>query len=222
MNIVVFLILIMITFGSYLRIKLIYKKYGKVDIKKLLSGFEVSRKIIDSHDLNNIYITESRENIFSYYDSNRKVIRLVKGVFNDTSITSCAISATVSAYAIQEKNNNKLFVFRKTFNPFIKALLYIGYIIIATGLLFGHMGTLLVGAGLEYAILIFYFLTYKLEEDAKEIAKKELLKESIINKKELDNIDEVLNANMLINFASVIFPIAELFKKIIEYGNSNR
>lgn len=222
MDIVVLLVLIIITVGSYVRIKLVYKKHMKTDIKKMMSGFEVSRQIIDEFDLNNIYITESRENIFSHYDPNRKVIRLVKGVFNDTSISSCAIAATTAAYAIQDKKKHKLFNIRKNIAPFLKILLYVGYLIIASGILFGHRATILVGVCLEYTVIIFHILTYKIEKDAKEIAKKELIDQSIITKKELAKIDEVLTANSLINIASIMFPIAELIKKILEYGNSNR
>lgn len=222
MDIVVFLILILITLGSYIKIKIAYKKYKTIDIKKMISGFEVSRKIIDSYDLNNVYITESRINIFSYYDSNRKVIRLVKGVFNDTSITSCAIASTISAYAILDKKNDELYNIRKKITPFLNLLLYVGYIIIASGLLFGHMGTLLVGTCIEFLVLLFHAFTFKIEKSAKEIARNELIKNSIVNKKELEKIEEVLNANSIICFASLVFPIAELIKRIVEYGNSNR
>ena len=205
-----------------IKIKIAYKKYKTIDIKKMISGFEVSRKIIDSYDLNNVYITESRINIFSYYDSNRKVIRLVKGVFNDTSITSCAIASTISAYAILDKKNDELYNIRKKITPFLNLLLYVGYIIIASGLLFGHMGTLLVGTCIEFLVLLFHAFTFKIEKSAKEIARNELIKNSIVNKKELEKIEEVLNANSIICFASLVFPIAELIKRIVEYGNSNR
>lgn len=222
MDIAVFIVLILITLGSYIRIRIIYNKYKKMDIKKLMSGFEVSRTIIDSYDMNNIYITESRQNIFSYYDSNRKVIRLVKEVFNDTSIASCAISATIASYSILDKKNDKLYNIRKMVTPFLKVLLYTGYLIIAFGLLFGHIGTIQIGTFLEYAVLLFHLFTFKIEIYAKQLAKKELTKQSIVNKKELIQIEEVLNANTLICFASIVFPIAELIKKVIEYGASSK
>lgn len=222
MDVILILLLILLTVGSYINIKIKEKKYKKIDIQKLLSGFEVSRKILDSYDLNDLYITESRESIISYYDPQRNVIRLIKGVFNDTSITSCAISSLESAHAIQNKKKNSMFIFRKNIMPFIKCVLYLGYIVIAIGAIFGHMRTLLVGISLEYFVLLFHVFTYKIEKEATEIAKNELIKEKIVTKKELPQLEEVLKAISLINIASIILPIAELVKKIIEFGNSNR
>lgn len=222
MDVILLLILIAFTLGTYINIKNKEKKYKKEDIKSLMSGFEVSRKILDAHDLNNVYITESRESLVNYYNAERKVIRLVKGVFNDTSINSCAVSALESAHVLQDKSKDKLFNFRKNLIPFIKTILYVGYLVIVIGIFFGHMKTLLIGIALEYVVLIFNLATYKIEKNAVEIAKKELVKEKIVTKKEMLKIEEVLKANSFIYIASIILPIAEFTKRIVAFGNSNK
>lgn len=222
MDILIILILIIITIGSYIYIEKIYRKYKKEDLKCLKSGFEISRKIIDNYDLNNIYITESRDALFSYYDSNRKVIKLVKEVFSDTSITSCAISAFNAQSAIDDKNNNKLFKFRNNFKDLVNIILYLGYLVIAVGALFGHMNTILIGIALEYMVLLFYIATYKLDRDTKKKALKELLDNKLITKKELKKVEEALRATSFIYIASIVFPIAKLIKLIIDFGNSNK
>ena len=222
MDILIILILIIITIGSYIYIEKVYRKYKKEDLKSLKSGFEVSRKIIDNYDLNNIYITESRDALFSYYDSNRKVIKLVREVFSDTSITSCAISAFNASSAIFDKSNNKLFKFRNNFKDLVNIILFLGYLVIAVGTLFGHINTILIGFALEYMVLLFYICTYKLEKDTKERALKELLDNKLITKKELKKVEETLKATSFIYIASIVFPIAKLFKLIVDFGNSNK
>ncbi len=222
MDIIFISVLILITLGSYIYIEIVYKKYNNIDIKKLKSGFEVSREILDNHNLNNIYITESRDILFSHYDSNRKVIRLAKGVFNDTSIASCAISAMTSGYALQDKKKDKLYLFRVKFENFINFILYIGYIIILVGTLFGHMHTVLTGVALEYVVLIYYFSTYSLEKKVEAIALDELIDNKIVSKNEINKVKELLKATSLLYIASLVFPIAWLFKFIVDFGNSNR
>ena len=214
-------ILIFISLGSYISMKVIYSKYNKVKIKSKLSGFEVSRAIMDSHDLNNVYITETREFLFSKYDFGRKVVRLVKNVFNGETITSTAISSLESSYAILDKKNNNIYNLRKKITPIINLLLILSYIIILIGFLFGHMNTLLSGIIIDYLILIIYILTYSVEIECKKIALKELVSNKIVNKKEIIEIEKVLKVALLTNFASIFFPLVEVLKKIIDFGKSN-
>jgi hypothetical protein len=220
MDILIILILLIIVFGSYIYIRITYNKYKKEDIKSLKSGFEVSRKIIDKYDLNNIYITESREALFSYYDSNRKVIRLTKDVFNDTSLVSCAISSMNATYAIEEKEGNKILKFRNTFKDLINIILYFGYLFLAVGALFGNIKIMLVGIALEYIILLYYMFTYNLEKKTKNRALIELINNKIITKKEQKKIETILKATSFIYMASIVFPVVKLFKLIVDFGNS--
>lgn len=222
MDKVLILLLIVLTLSSYINLKKKLKKHSKEDIKSLMSGFEVSRKILDKYDLNNVYITESRQSIISHYDTERQVIRLTNGVFNDTSISSCAVSSLQSAYAIEHKKNDKWFIFREKINPLLKVILYFSYIVLFMGILFGNLRTIYIGIALEYAILIFHVLTYKIEKNSIKIAQNELLKNKIITKKELEKVKEILQAHSYIGVASIILPIAELLKRMVEFGNSNR
>lgn len=222
MDIVLFVLLLAITLGIYIFMNVKIKKYKNEDIKALMSGFEVSRKIIDGYDLNNVYITESRDALFSHYDPERKVIRLLKGVFNDTSISSCAIASLTAANTIQDKKKDSLYLFRKKMIPFLDILLYFSYIVIACGTLFGRIDIILIGIIIDYLIIFFHMATYKIELEAVEIAKQELERNKIVTKKEAQKVYEVLRAISLTYIASIMFPIAKLVKLIIDYGNSNK
>ena len=222
MDILIIIVLLIITLGSYIYIEIIYRKYKKIKLKNLKSGFEISREIIDNYELNNIYITESKNVLFSYYDYDRKVIRLANGVFNDTSLVSCAIAATCASYAVYDKQKDKLFSFRKTFEKLATTILYLGYIVITIGILFGNIMTILTGVALEYAVLLFYLFTYKLEKSIKIRALHELKNNKLITKNEIKKIEELLKANSYIYIASIVFPISRLFKLIIDFGKSDR
>ena len=50
MVITVLLLFLTVSIGFYIHIELTYKKYKKIKLHSKLSGFEVSRKIIDNYD----------------------------------------------------------------------------------------------------------------------------------------------------------------------------
>ena len=222
MSIVVFLIIFGIILSSYIYINVTYKKYSKTKLVKSMNGFEVARTIIDSYDLNNIYITESKDILYSTYDGKRKVIRLIDDVFNDNSLTSCTISAVQGAKAILDKKKDNLFTFKQELEQFVNILLYIGYLIILIGIIFGHLPTIWIGVGVELVILFYHLCTIKVDIDTRNIAYTELINHDIIDKKEAKHIRELLKATLLMSVASIIFPFAELIKRIIIFGNSNK
>ena len=215
------LVLLLVSLGTYIYTEVTYNKFKKIKIKSNLSGFEVSRNILDNYDLNNVYITETSEYLFSRYDSDRKVIRLVKDVFNAENLTSTGISSIEAGYAVLDKKNNKMYSFRKKIVPFVNLLLFASYIIILIGIIFGHINTLLSGIIIDYLILFFYIATYSIDKEAEKIATEELIKNKIITKKELINVQKILKVTTFNNIVSIIFPIVELIKKIVEFGKSN-
>ena len=222
MIIAVLLFILLISLIFYIYINVTYKKYNKYKLKSNLSGFEVSRKIIDGYDLNNVYITESRTQIISRYDMNRKVIRLTEKVFNDEKIVSCAISSFEAAHAILDKKNDQMFIIREKLLSFISFLLIASYLITLFGCFFGHVNTIIAGLSIIDSILLFHLIFYKVDSRAAKIALIELVNNDIIHKSETKKIEELLKVTSYTSFASIFFPIVELIKKIIAFGDSNR
>ncbi len=221
MFIVVLLFLIFVSVGFYIYIGIKYRKYKNIKLKSKMSGFEVARSIIDNFDLNNVYITETRTDLVSKYDSNRKVIKLTKNVFNEESITSCAIASFEAAHAIQDKKKDKMFNVKRTLAPIATIILILGYILTIIGCLFGHVNTITIGLCLIVFILLFQVAFYKVEKTALRIATVNLINNKIITSNESKKIEELLQASSYMCIASIVFPVMEVIKKVIEFGNSN-
>ena len=222
MDLILILILIIIPVSISTIIYVNKKKYKNNELKKETTGFEIARTILDNNDLINIYITETNNSIISHYDSERKVIRLKNDIFNKKNIISCAIASRESAHAIQDKRNDKLFIFRKKISSFLDILLYIGYAIIAFGTLFAHLQTIYVGFGLVYFVFLFHLLTIKIEKEANAIAISEIKKSKLLTNKEINQLKKVLEVLVYINLASIVYPLVELSKRIIQFGESNK
>ncbi len=221
MNIfIVVVALIIIFIFSY--VFLTYRKYKKIKITLDLSGFDVARKIIDEYDLNNVYITESKDIFFSRYVYARKVIRLSDEVFNDSSISSISIAARSACYAVKDKKKDKIFYIKFTLENFIKMVLICGYIILIVGTLFGHMNTIYLGMGLITFVLLYYLLLLNSENNISFMALNELVDKKVITKKEGKMTEKVLKVLSLTDIASIFFPLALLMRKIIDFGKSSR
>ena len=222
MIIAVLLLIYSISIGFYIYIRVIYNKYKNIKLKSNMSGFEVARKILDNYDLNNVYITESKGRILSNYDINRKVIRFANGVFNDESLVSASIAAETAGYAVLDKKNDKVFQIREKTRLFWDLLMITGYIITLFGCFFGHVNTIIVGLAIIDLIILFSFIFYNVEKRATIIALIEVINSKIVNKGEYKRIEKLLKTTSYTSFASVIFPIAELIKKIFAFGDSNK
>lgn len=222
MIIAVLILVLTISIGFYIYIRINYSSLKKIKLKSGLSGFEVGRKILDGYDLNNVYITESKTQLTSRYDINRKVIRLTNKTFDDTSLVSCVVSAMEASHAIQDKKNDKKYQIREKLMPIVRIILIIGYIVTLYGCFFGHVKTITIGLSLIDIILLFHLFFYSVDKKARKISLVELVNNKIIVKNEQKTIKKLLNIASYTSFASIIFPIAELIKRIIEYGDSNR
>ena len=105
MDLILLLIAFLITLAAQGYITSSYNKYKKVLSKKNISGFEVARMILDSHGLENIYVTETNGILQDHYDPTRKTIKLSNDIFHGTSIASCAVASHEVGHAIQDKEN---------------------------------------------------------------------------------------------------------------------
>lgn len=219
MDIVFLVISLVITLGAQTYISTTYSKYKKVKSKKGLTGFEVARSILDSHGLNNVYVTETSGILSDHYDPSRKVVRLSKEVFDGSSIASCSVAAHEVGHAIQDKEGYSFMRFRSSIIPLVNFASYAGYFAILIGIIFGSLKIIWLGIAMEVIILLFQLVTLPVEFDASKRALKELKKQSILEKNEISNSSEMLRAAAFTYVASVLTTILQIVRLIFIFGN---
>ena len=185
-----------------------------------LSGFETARKILDTHDMNDVYITAVSGKYSDHYNSSRKVIKLSKDVFNDSSITYISIAAFETAKAILDKENDPLFKFKESFTTIFKYLSYLGYILIIAGIFLAVPISLTLGIVFEMLNLLFHLFTIKVEIKIARRALDELLEISAINSDENEKVKSVLAACAYKNLACLINNVVEVGEIIYNFGSS--
>ena len=218
MDLILILFIVIISSIAYIYVRYNFNTYKKVVSKSDLSGFEVARKILDIHDMNDVYITAVSGRYSDHYNSSRKVIKLSKKVFNDSNITSLSIAAFEAAEAILDKKNDSMFKFREMFVELFKYISYFGYIAILVGIFFAVPPLFTIGIACEALSLLFSMATIKVEIKAARLALDELLEISAINKEENEKVKSVLAACCYKNTGCLINNIVEVFGLIYNFG----
>lgn len=218
LNYLIIFISILITTLSQIFISLAYSKYKKILNNKDLSGYDVARKILDSNNLNNVMVLETKGNLTDHYDPQRKVIKLSTDIYHGSSIAGAAVAAHECGHAIQDKTKYTPMRIRSTLVPFVNLCTKIGYLAIVIGIIFSY--TLIeVGIILLLSMLIFQLITLPVEFNASHRAIKELERLNLIDKKEKKSAKNMLIAAAFTYVASVLSTLLEILRYIIIFND---
>ena len=171
-----------------------YRKYKKVATKSGLQGYEVARRILDSNNLQNVDIVETRGELTDHYDPTRKVIRLSSDIYHGATVASSSVAAHECGHAVQDKEGYFFLRLRAALVPVVNFSSKAGYIAILIGLIFGYLELAWLGIFLELAILLFQLITLPVELNASKRAAEFLKKEALIESKEQIGSKRMLRA----------------------------
>lgn len=216
---VIILIIIACSVTSYFVINNNIKKYRNLDNELNLSGSEVAEKILSKNELDNIYVIETPYILEQGYDSQRKVIRLPKTVFNGTSISDMLISSIECEYAIEHKNNNSVLKFRDMLKTPVNIITYISYI----GIIFSALAKDF--KFLRYSLLmlaitvIYHALFIPMQKKSVTDAINMLKEEKLItneNTECINSISKYLPYKYLGNTITLVIAVIDLLKSKID------
>lgn len=221
LNYLIIFISILITTLSQIFISLAYSKYKKILNNKDLSGYDVARKILDSNNLDNIMILETRGNLTDHYDPQRKVIKLSTDIYHGSSIAGAAVAAHECGHAIQDKTKYTPMRIRSTLVPFVNICTRIGYLAIVIGIIFSY--TLIeVGIVLLLSMLVFQLITLPVEFNASHRAIKELERLNLIDEEEKNSAKNMLIAAAFTYVASVLSTLLEILRYALIFNDRDR
>lgn len=221
LNYLIIFISILITTLSQIFISLAYSKYKKILNNKDLSGYDVARKILDSNNLDNIMILETRGNLTDHYDPQRKVIKLSTDIYHGSSIAGAAVAAHECGHAIQDKTKYTPMHIRSALVPFVNICTRIGYLAIVIGIIFSY--TLIeVGIVLLLSMLVFQLITLPVEFNASHRAIKELERLNLIDEEEKSSAKNMLIAAAFTYVASVLSTLLEILRYALIFNDRDR
>jgi Zn-dependent membrane protease YugP len=203
-------IILFITGQATIKNLIIKHKYNNKKNSSQLSGIEVARKILDNNDLKTTYILENTRWHNSYYDINKKIIRLDSTSFNGDSLIDVGSSIHQVGYALLDKDNNTYLKIRCFLMPIINIASYIGYCVVAYSIFMGSWNDLKLAVLIMGIVIIFHLCTLPLEYKVTKRIIKELDKLDIMDKKEIDDMNTILEVLNYKQLGSLIWNIINI------------
>ncbi len=209
--------------GAQILVKSKFSQFSRVKIKNNLTGADVARKILDRNGLQSVMIEPIKGSLSDHYDPRTKILKLSEGVYFANSISAVGVAAHEAGHAIQDKNHYWALGLRNFMVPTVQfgsmlgpIMIMIGFGLISLSGFYG-LGSFIVWLGIlgYFLLVLFTIITLPVEFDASNRAKKLLIKYHIVDSKEINGVNNVLNAAALTYVVSAISAILELVRWIM-------
>lgn len=194
LDVILMLIIILLPLYANIKINMTYSKYSKKQNSRNLTGKEVAEKILEMNGLSNVKVGQIGGNLTDHYDPRNKTISLSNDIYNNTSISACAVAAHEVGHAIQDKEKYSMLVFRTKIVPLVNFTSRLSTAFVFLGFLLEFMDLITIGAILLSVGLFFQLVTLPVEFDASNRAKEELKKCGLIEKQDTKGANKVLKA----------------------------
>ncbi len=191
------------------RVRSAVNKYGQVYNRAGLSGAEVAALIARNYGLQ-LRIAQTPGELTDHYDPFGKTIRLSPAVYYGRSVAALGIAAHEAGHALQHANGYVPLQLRTAIVPVVNFGSTAGWILLLLGILVGATGLAWVGVALFSLGTLFALLTLPIEFDASRRALQVLTTLGVVDRTELAQTEEVLNAAALTYVAGLVVAFLQL------------
>lgn len=228
MLIYILLIGVPILFGMWAQFRVMsaYRKNVEIPSRGRLTGREAAAAVMESAGIHNVEIVEVEGMLSDHYDPANKRLALSHANYHGTSLAALGVAAHEAGHAIQDKVGYAMMSFRQSMAPAVQIAAPIAYLMFGFG--FYLLGTALGGLILKLAIgallvmTVFQFVTLPVEFDATRRAKAQLVKLGIVDRDEMEGVNETLDAAALTYVAAFVASLAQLLHLLLLLGGGRR
>jgi hypothetical protein len=189
-----------------------YSRWSRVPARSRFTGAEAAQRLIQSAGLYNVQIEGIQGELTDHYDPRSKVLRLSRGVYNESSVAALAIAAHELGHAMQDKDEYFPLRLRAALVPAVNIGSYLGWILLMIGFFLQMTGIAWLGVIVFSGGVLFALATLPVELNASARARR-LLSESglVMSEEEMKGVSNVLNAAALTYVAALITAILQMF-----------
>lgn len=210
------LIIVPMLFGLYAQMK-IRSAYGKnVQILSRggIRGAEAARAVMQSAGINDIEIVEVPGELSDHFDPINKRLALSQDVYHGTSLAALGVAAHEAGHAIQQKVGYAMMGVRQTLAPATQIAAGVANFVLIAGIFLISSkigGTLLLFGAVALGIIcLFHLVTLPVEFDASRRAKAQLVNLGIVDRDEMEGVNETLDAAALTYVAAFVAALGSL------------
>ncbi len=225
------LLIIPMLFGMYAqsRIHSAYNKNVRIQSRGRITGREAAEAVIRSAGITDVEIVQVPGQLTDHYDPINKRLALSELNYNGTSLAALGVAAHEAGHAIQHKVGYAMMNVRQTLAPATQIAAGVSnYAILGGILLFSYAGLalgynlLVLGAIALGVIVLFHLVTLPVEFDASKRAKAQLVTLGIVDRDEMDGVNETLDAAALTYIAAFVAALGSLLHILMILMGSRR
>ncbi len=192
-------------------VKAAYNKWSRVAAGSRFTGYEATRRLINSSGLYGVKIQGTPGEMTDHYDPRDKTVYLSNGVANSASVAALAIAAHELGHAQQDAEEYFPLKFRGVLVPLVNIGSNLGWILIMIGLFLQLTQLAWIGVLVFSGGALFALVTLPVEFDASARARRMLADSGIIQTDaEMRGVSNVLNAAALTYVAGLVTAVLQL------------
>lgn len=218
-------------FGLYaqMRIHSAYQKNLQVESRGRITGREAAEAVLRSAGIDDVEIVAVEGTLSDHFDPVNKRLVLSEPNYHGTSLAALGVSAHEAGHAIQQKVGYAMMSFRQTLVPMTQIASGVSqFVMIAAffgasflGAAFSH-NLLLLGTVALAVVCLFQFVTLPVEFDASNRAKKQLVTLGIVDRDEMEGVNETLDAAALTYVAAFVSSLGTLLYYLMLLSGNRR
>lgn len=216
---------IILTFIAQMLVMSAYKKYGKIQNIKGITGAMVARSMLDRNGLKNVRIERVLGNLTDHYDPRSNVVRLSEGVHDSATIAAVGIAAHEVGHAIQHETGYAPIKVRNAILPAVQFSSKLAMPIILIGFFLMRSYELaIIGIILYCAVVVFQIVTLPVEFNASRRAIETVYEVGYLSQEETRGAKKVLRAAALTYIAAAFASLLQLLRllSIVNGGKRRR
>lgn len=219
-------------FGLYaqMRVHGAYNKNVRIRSRGGITGREAAEAVMHSAGIHDVEIVPVPGQLTDHYDPINKRLALSELNYNGTSLAALGVAAHEAGHAIQHKVGYAMMGVRQTLAPATQIAAGVSnYVIMGGILLMSLLGAkalglqmLVIGAIALGVIVLFQLVTLPVEFDASRRAKAQLVTLGIVDRDEMDGVNETLDAAALTYVAAFVAALGSLLHILMIIMGSRR
>lgn len=213
--------LILALWAQY-KVQSAYSKYSRIANLQGLSGLDAARWLLGASGLSHLNVEGTPGRLGDHYDPHSKTLRLSAEVANGKSVAALGIVAHEVGHAVQDHAGYTPMRVRAGIVPMVQLGSNLGPILFIIGLLLNLTPLAWLGIVLFSGAVVFALVTLPVELDASRRALAMLRSNGLVDRRDLDGAQAVLNAAALTYVAALAQALSNLLYFIFLASGSRR
>ena len=209
---------LLISGAASLMVRSSFARYSRVGSMRNITGAEAAQQMLDHAGVHDVTIVPTQGFLSDHYNPTNKTLALSPDVYQSTSVEAIGVACHEAGHALQHAHGYFPLWLRSALVPVASLGSNLGYLVMVVGFFLTSQTTILIGAALFSAVVLFQIVTLPVEFDASARAKREVVAQGILYPEEQVGVNRVLNAAAMTYVAAAVTSLLTLLYFLMRSG----